>query len=235
MLRAVFAASLLGLAGPAFAREGDGPREAGYRPADGERIVFDVYREGSEFGVHELQFSRDGDGDLTVEIAIRLRAGFGPITVFRYEHDSTEVWREEDLVSLAARTLKDGEVYEISAALREGALRVEGEGPQQGAFETSYPAGTLPSSHWHGYPAGTLTLLNTEFGTPLEAVVDYVGREEIEADGTTIPAHRYRLSSSLELDLWYDETGRWAGCAFRARGQDIRYVRRFDPVEGPSS
>jgi len=113
----------------------------------------------------------------------------------------------------------------------EERIHMEGEGPERGRFTQTYPPDILPSSHWHGYPTGTYELINTEFGTPLETVVEYVGEAEIAGDGATIEVEHYRLSSSLELDLWYDERGRWAGCAFRARGQDIRYERRFDPAE----
>lgn len=227
MLRVLFALTGLAATAPAFAQYPD------IAPADGERIVFDVYRGNSEFGTHELSFTRNGDG-LEVDIAIRLRAGFGPITVFRYEHDSTEVWRDGRLVSLDARTLKDGDTYEVSAGSVDGALAVDGEGPDRGSFETRYDPGILPSSHWHGYPDGTYPLLNTEFGTELGVEVVYIGREEIEADGRTIMAEHYRLNSELQLDIWFDENGRWAKCAFTARGQDITYVRRFDPLDGAS-
>lgn len=232
MLHSVIAAVLLSVSAGASAQDSEAPREAEYQPTDGERIVFDVYREGKEFGTHELTFVRAENGDLTVGVEIRLRAGFGPITVFRYEHDSTETWRNNELIAFNGRTLKDGETYQVGAVLEEGVLKVDGEGPDRGPFEQSFPAGILPSSHWHGYRAGNYELLNTEFGTPLEAVIEYVGEAEIEADGGTIRTDHYELRSSLELDLWYDESGRWVACAFTARGQTITYVRRSDPVEG---
>ena len=64
-------------------------------PQAGEEIVFDVYRKGDvEFGSHTVSFSEDG-GDLIATTSIRLRAGLGPVTVFRYEHDNTERWRDD--------------------------------------------------------------------------------------------------------------------------------------------
>jgi len=95
----LLAVAALSVSAPALAQD----RDPDYTPRDGERIVFEVYREGSEFGTHELEFSRGEDGDLLVDIRIRLRAGFGPITVFRYEHESTERWRGDRLVGLSAR------------------------------------------------------------------------------------------------------------------------------------
>ena len=224
MMRATILLGALALTAPAAAQF---PED---RPAPGEEIVFDVYRGGStEFGTHTVSFSEDG-GDLMVAVEIRLKAGLGPVTVFRYEHDSTERWRDSELVGFTGRTLKDGETYEVSATAENGSLSIQGEGPEAGAFTRSYERGILPSSHWHGYPEGMVTLLNTEFGTDLSGEVVYMGKAEIEADGGTIEADHYRLNSDLALDLYYDADGDWAGCRFEARGREIRYVRRSAPA-----
>ncbi|HBU62603.1 MAG: hypothetical protein CMH91_13295 [Oceanicaulis sp.] len=201
-------------------------------PDAGERIVFDVYRNGdTRFGTHALSFTQDGQ-DLLVNIDIELRAGLGPVTVFRYEHQSTERWREGQLVGLVSETLKDGDTYEVSAQSSGEALDVQGMAPEDGPISLELPLSILPSSHWHGYRPGEYDILNTEYGNELDVTVEYLGEEMLEADGERIPARRYRLISDLTVDLWYDENGRWAGCEFEARGQTVRYVRRADPLEG---
>lgn len=216
----VFSMALFGFS-PSAAASDPAPQ-----PEPGDRIVFDVYRNGgTPFGTHTVEFSED-QGDLIASVSIRLRAGLGPITVFRYEHDSTERWRDGRLVSKRGRTLKDGETYTVSASLEGGALRVAGVSPEGDATLERLDPAILPSSHWHGYPEGMPAMMNTEHGNVMETEVEYLGLGQIEADGRTIAAHHYRLSSSLVVDLWYDDEGRWAGCAFEARGQQVRYVRR---------
>ncbi|MEO1038089.1 MAG: DUF6134 family protein [Pseudomonadota bacterium] len=202
-----------------------------YQPRDGERIAFDVFRGASEFGVHEVGFRRDG-GDVIADVFIRLRAGLGPITVFRYEHESSERWRDGQLLGKTARTLKDGEEFRIETRLEDGAIVTSGTAEGGRQIAESLASTILPSSHWHGYPDGLTVMLNTETGEPMDIQLTYVGRERIEADGGVIEADRYRLESSITLDLWYDANGRWAGCAFEARGQEIRYIRRADPLQG---
>ncbi|XBQ15719.1 MAG: DUF6134 family protein [Oceanicaulis sp.] len=226
MSRMLCALGALVLTGTAYAQD------PAPRPQAGEEIVFDVYRQGdTDFGSHSVRFRDDG-GDLIAETSIRLRAGLGPITVFRYEHDNTERWRDGDLVGLSARTLKDGETYEVDASLDGGQLVVDGRYEEGEPFTAEYPASILPSSHWHGYPADTASILNTEFGTEMDVTVEYLGETEIEGDGGMITVDHYRLSSSLVVDLYYDKNGRWAGCTFDARGQSVRYVRRADPLAG---
>lgn len=227
MIRTAIAATALGLAAaPALAQE---PNPS---PQPGEEIVFDVYRKGDvEFGSHAVRFSED-EGDLIAETTIRLRAGFGPVTVFRYEHDNTERWRDGRLTAMDSRTLKDGDTFEVSVRSTSDGLQVDGVDPDGDAISQIVSASIQSSSHWHGYPADMTEMLNTEHGTLMETSVEFLGETEIEGDGGTIPVRHYRLSSSLTVDLYYDENGRWAGCEFDARGQTVRYVRRADPVTG---
>lgn len=214
----------------AFAFNDDGPVLP--TPVENEEIVFDVYRNGdTRFGTHALSFQRQGE-DLLVSIDIELRAGVGPITVFRYEHQSSERWRDGQLIALQSETLKDGETYDVSAERDGDRLDVQGEAPEAGPVSLEFPLSVLPSSHWHGYETGEYAILNTEHGDELGVTVEYLGEEMLEADGERINARRYRLISDLTVDLWYDENGRWAGCEFEARGQTVRYVRRADPLEG---
>jgi hypothetical protein len=224
------AAGAILLSSAAFGAFDDGPVMP--MPDSGERIVFDVYRNGdTPFGTHALTFTRDGS-DLLVSIDIELRAGLGPITVFRYDHQSTERWRNGQLVGLRSETLKDGDTFEVSAQSVGDALDVDGEAPDVGPISLELPLSILPSSHWHGYQTGAYDILNTEYGNELDVTVEYLGEEMLEADGERINTRRYRLVSDLTVDLWYDQNGRWAGCEFEARGQTIRYVRRADPLEG---
>ena len=227
MFRTALVAAAVGLSlAPAHAQD---PTPT---PQAGEAIIFDVYRQDTtRFGTHEVRFSSD-DGDIIAETTIRLRAGLGPITVFRYEHDNTERWRDDALVSMDARTLKDGETYEVSARSTAEGLEVDGRSPEGDMVNETVPAGISPSSHWHGYPADMTRMLNTEHGTIMDTSVEYLGETDIEGDGGMIAVSHYRLSSTLTVDLYYDQNGRWAGCTFEARGQSVRYVRQANPVTG---
>lgn len=170
-------------------------------------IVFDVYRNGSAFGEHAVSFDEDADGTLRVRTDIELRAGLGPITVFHYEHDAVEVWRDGELVSLSAQTVKDGERERVALS---------------GAELPELP----PSSHWRGYDPEVSTILNTETGEPMSVHVSDLGLETIETESGPVEARRIRMAGTLTVDLWYDRDGRWVGCEFEARGQSIRYVLR---------
>ncbi|WP_127566916.1 DUF6134 family protein [Glycocaulis alkaliphilus] len=198
-------------------------------PAGGETIQFNVYRGNSSFGTHEVRFQRNGD-ELIAEVSVRLRAGFGPVTVFRYEHDSVERWRDGQLVALEGETLKDGSRFPVEAVRNGAGIVSEGVLPEGEQHTAELPGDIIPSSHWRGYEEDLRRILNTEHGDAMEVSISDMGMEEIEADGGTIQARRIRLEGTLTVDLWYDENGFWAGCEFEARGQRIRYVRQANPV-----
>lgn len=175
-------------------------------------VAFDVYRNGSPFGEHIVRFDDESDGSLTVMVDIELRVGFGPLTVFRYEHQSEEVWIDDDLVSLTASTLKDGE--RVQVRLERGA-EIHGD-----------RAALIPSSHWSGYPPGLPAVLNTETGEPMPVDIEELGVEMVRTGAGLVEAQRIRMTGSVVVDLWYDMDGRWVGCAFSIRGQDIEYRLR---------
>jgi len=180
-------------------------------------LYFDVYRNGTPFGEHVVRFEETLDGRTLVDIEIELSVRLGPITLFRYEHQAAEVWREGELIGFTSNTLRDGE-------------RLRTEIIRESADQLRSPAGVLPdlppSSHWQGYAPGLTEILNTETGEPMDVEVTDLGPDLFEAPEGPVSARRYRMQGSLTVDLWYDETGRWIGCAFDARGQEIVYRLR---------
>lgn len=176
-----------------------------------EDIIFEVLRNGSRFGEHSVRFEQDGDA-LRARTEIDLRVNIGPFTVFRYEHEADEIWRDGELVAISAETLKDGERSRFDYDRSEPDLE-----PILAAF--------LPSTHWRSYDTATQTILNTETGEPLDVSVVELGWETIETADGPVEARRLRMVSDLTVDLWYDAEGNWVGCEFEARGQTIRYLR----------
>ena len=203
-LTGLFAATLL-LASPAAASV------PGYQD-----IHFQVLRNGAPFGEHTVRFSRNGEGELIVDIDIELKVQFGPLLVFHYTQDAEETWQDDDLLSLTAQTLRSGRRYTVDI--------------DRGADAAARPVGERladlpPSSHWRGYVPGTELILNTETGEAMPVVIEDLGTGLIETASGSISARRLRMTGTLSVDLWYDDQGAWVGCEFQTQGQTIRYVR----------
>jgi predicted DNA-binding antitoxin AbrB/MazE fold protein len=193
-------------------------------PATGT-IEFDVYRGDSRFGSHILRFEESGER-LQVVSDVDLRVRLGPITVFRYEHDATEVYEDGVLQSFEAETLKDGE--RLIVDLERSGEQIAGRGTDADGnpLDIQHQVGLTLSSHWQGYEEGTGVILNTETGEEMPVTISELGTETLTIGGREIEARHIRVEGSLTLDLWYGADGEWLRCEFSARGQNIRYVRR---------
>lgn len=201
-----------GAAGPARA-------ETLWRPANGDTIRFDVLRQGNRFGEHRVDFNVGDDGRLEARTSVDLRAGIGPITVFRYDLEAVETWVDGELIALEGRCLDDGDRLEVEAQAVDDGLKVAGT-----AFSGVVAEPILPASHWNYAQTRQTQILSTEDGEIIEVEVVPLGRETIRAGGTEIEANKYLMDSDIDVTLWYDDTGRWLKLAFEARGQSIEYV-----------
>lgn len=190
-----------------------------WQPKAGDVISFNVLREGKPFGSHAVRFTAGADGALVATTTVSLKAGLGPITVFRYKLDATETWLNGQLQKVSGAVNDDGKKGTVTATRKGAALNVTGS-----EFKGVAPAGIVPASHWNYAQTQTGKLLSTEDGEILNVKVTSKGRERIKAGNTTIEANRYLMDSALDVDLWYDDDGRWVKLAFEARGQQIEYV-----------
>lgn len=189
-----------------------------WQPEGGEEISFIVRRNGSRFGRHEVSFEKTESGDLKVNNDILLRVKIGPFTAYNYEHESQEIWQDGRLVSLTGETRKERNDLEVDASFRDEELIVEGT-----RYEGAVPNNIIPSSHWNVQEVYSSAILSSEAGQILPIEVINRGRETITVAGQDIAATKYTLKSELDVDLWYDDQGRWIKCAFEARGQEIVY------------
>lgn len=201
------------------------PASAGpWQPADGDRIAFDVLRDGGEFGTHILTFAKSGDL-LTVKTDVQLRVGLGPITLFEYLHDVTERYVAGKLVWVGSRTKNEGKWKTLSAQAGEGGLKVTGE-----AFKGLLAGIVIPSTHWNEDEMKQRAMFSTETGEMLPMTVKDRGLERVKiGKSATVEARRYDVDSELDASFWYDAEGRWVKCAFETQGSKIEYVLRALP------
>jgi hypothetical protein len=214
--RAAFLALSLFVSAPAFS-------QPLWQPSDGDKLEFDVFRDGSKFGKHFVVFRKTGD-DLTVDSDIELKVALGPVTLFHYVHDVTETYSAGRLLSVAAKTKKDGKWKTLAAEAVTGGLKVAGA-----AFKGVQPGGVIPSTHWNIEEMNQAAMFSTETGAMLPMTVTDMGIEKVKTGHGVIDARKYVVKSELTAAFWYDAAGRWVKCAFEAQGSRIEYVLRQLP------
>ena len=199
------------------------PKAAGAaaHPPDEGRTTFRLIRHGGEIGRHVIAFSRDGDL-LTVQVSVDAQVSLLSVPLVTYRHRATEIWHNESLLTLTGETDKNGQHEWVRA--HRGAAGLEVTGSKTKPYVASEPVGL--TSYWNkahlAYP-----MISLEDGVLLKPKVEIRGIETIvQAAGTGVTATHYALSGDFTVDLWYDESGHWAGMAVTvADGSLVRYER----------
>ncbi|MEM7172661.1 MAG: DUF6134 family protein [Pseudomonadota bacterium] len=195
-------------------------------------LEFAVMRDGSEIGHHIVTFNRKGDG-VEMSVETRVQVKILGITVFRYEHDSAELWNKGQLIKLTSRSNENGDIDSLSVDLDvEDRLKINGNGGQ-----TTAPLGAVPSSLWYlgsledaqGYPllhtihGGVLPLKITPFerDQASDAIVDRVETALI-VEGEKVEG----VDEAFYRELWYDKDGLLIEARITADdGSDVRFTR----------
>lgn len=188
-------------------------------PASVESYDFQVLRNGTPIGHHRVTVHSEGQrSEVAVDIELRVKAA-GFLTLYRYLHQSREIWEGDRLVSLQSTTDNDGRQEYLQAQATADGLRVDGS-----RYSGMLPADTMPTSYWRRDFVQRATIMDSQNGRPLNLNILPQQYELASAARDEVPAQRYDLSGNVELKLWYDRDGRWVKTAFTARdGSRIEY------------
>ena len=189
-------------------------------PASVESYDFQVLRNGAPIGHHRVTVRGDGQrSEVDVDIELRVKAA-GVLTLYRYLHQSREIWEGERLVSLQSTTDNDGRQEYLQAQATAAGLQVDGS-----RYSGVLPADTMPTSYWRRDFVRRATIMDSQNGRPLNLNILPQQYELASAARDEVPAQRYDLSGDVELKLWYGRDGRWVKTAFTARdGSRIEYL-----------
>ena len=194
---------------------------------DSGTIEFAVYRKGDKIGRHTLTFTEKAD-KLTVDVDVALKVRLLFVTVYRYEHTSTEVWDQGKLTSLESETRQNGKEWFVKAECDTTQMQVMAN---DGA---SVVDGSLfPTTYWNVASLETPRWFNTQFGSPLDVNVSPLGPDVVQAAGQPVEALRYNVTGFIaetqkpvNMDLWYGANGQLVKLQFAAAdGSLIEYKR----------
>lgn len=154
------------------------------------RLAFQVFRNGTKVGEHQMTFSGD-DAARTVVTDVDMVVKIGPVPVYKYRHDATERWAGGRFVSLDATTNGNGKIQKTSARAMPGVVQITGpKGVVRG------PADAVPLSHWN----------QASFGKPL---FNQQEAKMLKVTCTRVKAGHWQIRGEAEIDDFYDGSGNW--------------------------
>lgn len=210
-------AALILFAGASVAGTSGDAHAAGV-PRDGV-LAFDIVRNGTAIGTHTYRFSREGDRtEVRIRTDIDYRLLFIP--VYRFEHESHEVWENGSLTLLESTTNDNGTPAKLKVWRDEDSLMVVGA---DGTMHVDREV--IPSSLWNRLVLDRTRLLMTTSGNVKSTRVEYVGEEAIEVRGETRQTRHFRLTGEFGRELWYDRDEVLVRVRFEASdGSTVQYV-----------
>lgn len=185
---------------------------------------FKVLLDGKPIGDHTFRVSRDGDTQ-RVEVDARFKVKVLFVTVYAYQLEDREVWRNGCLDEISSRTRVNGRGFSVEGTKSAGILRVA-HGPEDDASITPITGCVMSFAYWDKAILRQDRLLNVQTGHYMKIRVDDLGPQAVEIQGEKIPAHHYRLrAEKLDIDLWYGPGGEWLQLESRIRGRTLKYER----------
>lgn len=192
-------------------------------------IKFNVYRNSSLIGFHNLSFSQLNN-DIKAEIEIKFEVTFLGFVVYDYYHKNVETWSQGKLKTLDSLTDKNGEELSCSVSKLEDSYKINGTSRETLSAET-----IIPTSYWKNelIKGVKKKTLNTQDCSVIDFTIKSLGEKMIY--NNKVLTDHYKLEGKestgedVIIDIWYDKFGRWAKMIFIKDGSEIEYIsKKFD-------
>jgi hypothetical protein len=159
---------------------------------------YDIIREGSTIGVNTVDVERRGD-TTQVKIGTKILVKVMFIEAYRFDHDSTEVWKSGQLVSFNSETNDNGTKHKVTATPGTDKLDILADGKHIEA-----PLTLRPASFWDRSFDQQKELFDPQNGKRLAVQIKDLGDEKITVHDAQRQARHYKISGDLSRDVWYD-------------------------------
>jgi hypothetical protein len=166
---------------------------------------FDVSMDGKAIGTHEFVLDEKADGQLTLKSEAKFNVKFLSISVFKYQHLANELWQNDCLKKLDAKTQENSKATVVGGMQEPSAFKLNAPVPldidQQCVMTFAY---------WNPKILQQKKLLNPQTGEYLNTQITALGQESIVVKGQTKKAERYKIyTNKFVIDLWYGLGGEW--------------------------
>lgn len=198
------------------------------RAADRETREFTVLVDGKPAGAANMTIERRDDGTTSVScdtnVTVRVL-----IKKYVYTCQTREVWKDSRLQSLTSRCNDDGKQFQVSATAAADGVHVTVNGRERIARPEVWVSSywTLPDAKIR---AGVVPVVDADNGRDIQVRIQHIGATQIAVAGQLQNVDHYRLTGTVQVDLWYDGSGRLVREAFVEDGHptvlELARVRR---------
>ena len=185
-------------------------------------LEFNLYRNNKLIGEHIYTFIRN-DGNLTVNSKINFQIKKLGVTLYKYQAEGTEVYKNSKLLSFNSKTDQNNKKKYVNIEQKENKYFIDGSS-YKGEAPTDYIIGTW----WNHAIVHAQAQISAVSGRIIKQKVTYLGKETIEINGKKIDTLHFNFSSTdkkldknkkLNTDIWYEEKSlNWVKASFNKQG-----------------
>ena len=148
------------------------------------------------------------------------------IPIFKYFHDSEEIWDQNKFIQAITFTQKNNKQFKFKAHRQGSKIQIESRGKK---FFVS--GDSLITSYWHQNWLNKKELIDSQHGKKRFINVEKKEIENISTIFGNISAQRYKVTGSqdkpngkkIDYDIWYDNKKRWVKTKFFIKNSLIEY------------
>ena len=166
---------------------------------------FDVSMDGKAIGTHEFVLDEKEDGQLALKSEAKFNVKFLSISVFKYQHLANELWQNDCLKKLDAKTQENSKATLVGGMQEPSAFKLNAPSPLEIGQQC-----VMTFAYWNPKILQQKKLLNPQTGEYLTTQITALGQENIVVKGQTKKAERYKIhTNKFVIDLWYGLGGEW--------------------------
>lgn len=184
-----------------------------------ETLNFRVLKDGEPIGYETVGITPTPTGHtITIDTLTDVRVLF---LKFHYDHQRTEQWQGNKLVSVETKTNDDGTLYSWKASYEDDCYQLAGKG----VGKRDACDGAWPLTLWREDITTKSDLYSVINAEPYSVKIEKIGTENVRIENRETPATRYIMSGDIQRDLWYGPDRKLLKASFKRKGYDIDFIR----------
>jgi len=174
------------------------------RPPGGAYWYDVIHETYGKIGTHSVRFAREGP-DLIVSTRVRVEVKELFITLYRFESDGREVWRDDWLLELDSTTDDNGAETTVKGWAEADKFVIEGPDGWSEAMGRVYT-----TNAWNRALVGSPVLLDPTNGKLLMVTrISHGYSDGGEVTLGSFPARSYVVTGEMQGQLWHGPDGTW--------------------------
>lgn len=193
--------------------------------------MFNVYLDDNPIGYHHFQVKqKDKQRHIISKAKFDVKLLF--LSVYKYDHENTEVWNNKCIKKLSSKTDNNGEFNFVNLHNNDASDKNNNIDNEVNitVVETSRGKQTFNRcirsfAYWDLQLLKTDKVLNTQTGELVDIELNHIGPDTITLNGKDVVSEHYRLTGeNIEIDLWYSMNNRWLALKSKTEnGKNIYY------------